>query len=172
MTLAKRVRFLLTALVVTLLHNVIHEGIHCAAAIALGEGVDEFRLLTNGWLTSQVVFSTPVVERSGAHWLAISWLPTLVTSAIGFLIYLSRKRLIGSNTWLNTFWWYAGFFFLFIDPFYFAVLSLFLGGDIQAAAAVNWSEWPVRVVALGVLAAGMSFMWHWRQEAKRSPDMY
>jgi hypothetical protein len=32
----------------------------------------EFRLLTNGWGTSQVIFATPIEARSGLHWLVIA----------------------------------------------------------------------------------------------------
>jgi hypothetical protein len=40
----------------------------------------EFRFLTNGMLTSQVVYATPVDERVGAHWLAIAWMPAVLVT--------------------------------------------------------------------------------------------
>ena len=170
--ICKRLYFLVLAAVVALLHNAIHESVHYLVAQLLGEGVEEFRFLTNGWLTSQVIYATPVAARSGAHWLVIAWAPATVTTLIGCVIYLNRKRWLTRWPPLNAALWYAGLFFLCLDPFYFAVLSIFFGGDVNAVAAVGWSPWPVRLVAVGVLAFNARLMMNWRQEAQADPERY
>ncbi|MCR4408353.1 MAG: hypothetical protein NUW24_15780 [Anaerolineae bacterium] len=72
------------------------------------------------------------------------------------------------NGWI----WYAALFFLCLDPFYFAVLSLLFGGDVDAVAAVGWSPWPVRLGALAVLALNAWLMVRWWQEARIHPERY
>ena len=59
-------------MLVALLQNTFHESLHYAAARMFGENVLEFRLLTNGWLTSQVIYATPMEMRTGFHWLVIA----------------------------------------------------------------------------------------------------
>ncbi|MGD1993677.1 MAG: hypothetical protein PVI59_10825 [Anaerolineae bacterium] len=76
----KRLYFLGPAVLAALLQHTIHESIHYVAALLLGEPVLEFRFLTNGMLTSQVVYATPVDERVGAHWLAIAWMPAVLVT--------------------------------------------------------------------------------------------
>ena len=172
MNLKQRVYFLPLFVVSVLLHNIIHEGTHYLAARLLGEGVREFRFLTNGWGTSQVIFATPTAERAGAHWLVISWGPAVLTTLIGYLIYLNRERWLTKWPLLNAGLWYAGFIFLLFDPSYFALLSLVVGGDVNASAAVGWSPWPVRVVALVVFAFNAWLMVRWQKEAKAHPERY
>lgn len=168
----KRLYFLVLATVALLLHNAVHESIHYLAALLLGEGVKEFRFLTNAWLTSQVIYAAPVAERSGAHWLVIAWAPAVITTLIGYVIYLNRERWLTRWPPLNTGLWYAGLFFLCLDPFYFAVLSIFFGGDVNAVAAVGWSPWPVRLVALMLLVFNARLMLNWRREAQAAPKRY
>lgn len=150
-----------------LLHNAIHESVHYLAARLWGEGVLEFRLLTNGWGTSQVIYATPVAERVGPHWLAIAWSPAIVTVLIGCAISCNWRRWWSHRRWANWLLWYAGVIFLCLDPFYLGVLSLFIGGsDVDAVNAVGWSPWPVRLVALVVLAGGVWLLARWWREAK------
>jgi len=150
---------------VLLFHNLLHEGVHYAAARAFGEPVAEVRLFTNGWGTSQVIYATPVAERVGAHWLVIAWLPAVVTVSIGYLVYLNRGRLTrAGHPLIRVAVWYAGIVFLLLDPFYYAVVSVFAGGDVDAVAAVGWSPWPVRLVALGVLAVNSRLVLRWARE--------
>jgi hypothetical protein len=146
-----RLSFFVCWVIALLIHNLVHESAHYLAAIALGQPVLEFRFLTNGFGTSQVVYATPVAERAGYHWLAIAWLPSAVTVLLGYLIYSLRYRLLSPNKSLNLFIWYAGLAFLCLDPLYFGVLSVFVGGDIQAVQAVGWSPWPIRLLAVCVL---------------------
>jgi hypothetical protein len=155
-----------------LLNNVIHESVPYLAALSLGEGVQEFRLLTNGWGTSQVIFSTPVAERSGWHWLVIAWAPAVVTTMIGYACYLSRKRLLSNLKLLNAQLWFVGVYFLLVDPFYFALLSILFGGDVEAVAAVGWSPWPVRLVALIILVLNARLFLNWLRESRAQPKRY
>lgn len=170
--LRRRAYFLVPAAVAALVHNAFHEWVHLAAAWAMGERVLEFRLLTNGWGTSQVVFATPVDERSGAAWLVIAWAPAVLTTLVGYALYLSRDRLLGRMKLLNTHLWFLGVFFLLLDPLYLGVLSLVVGGDIGAVAAVGWSPWPVRLVAILVLLFNVRLFLTWRQESSAQPNRY
>lgn len=172
MNLKQRVYFLPPFVVALLLHNVIHEGLHYLACQLFGEGVLEFRFLTNGWGTSQVIYATPTAERTGAHWLFIAWGPAVVTTLIGYLFYLNRERWLTRWPLMNAGLWYAGFCFLLFDPLYFAVLSLVVGGDVNAAAAMGWSPWPVRVVALAVFLLNAWLMVRWQREARAHPERY
>jgi hypothetical protein len=50
---------------------------------------------------------------------------------------------------------------------YFGILSLVVGGtDVDAVAAVGWSPWPVRLVALAILAGNARLMVRWWKEAR------
>jgi hypothetical protein len=48
----------------------------------------------------------------------------------------------------------------------------FLGGDVNAVAAVGWSPWPVRLMAFVVLAFNVRLMLNWRREAQAAPGRY
>ena len=170
--LRRRAYFLLPAAVAALVHNAFHEWVHLAAAWALGERVLEFRLLTNGWGTSQVIFATPVDERSGAAWLVIAWAPAVLTTLVGYALYLARGRLLGRVKLLNVQLWFLGVFFLLLDPLYLGVLSLVVGGVIGAVAAVGWSPWPVRLVAILLLFVNVRLFLNWRRESSAQPHRF
>ena len=167
-----RMRLLLPSALAVLLHNGIHESVHFFAACLLGEDVLEFRFLTNGWGTSQVIYATPVDERIGAHWLVIAWSPAVITVLIGYVFYLNRERWLTRWQLLDASIWYMGLFFLCLDPFYFAVLSIFLGGDVNAVRAVGWTPWPVRLVALTVLVFNVWLMIGWRRIVRSHASQY
>ncbi len=165
--LRRRLYLLASWVLLVLLHNAIHESVHYLAARLAGETVLEFRFLTNGWGTSQVIYAMPAAERVGLHWLAIAWTPALVTVLIGCAIYGTWRRWWSHRQWANSLLWYAGVIFLCLDPFYFSILSLFIGGtDVDAVHAVGWSPWPVRLAALAILAGGIWLLVRWWREAK------
>lgn len=173
MSVRKRLYLLAPALVVVLLHNAVHESLHYLAATLLGEEVPEFRFLTNGWGSSQVIYATPVAERVGVRWLVIAWLPAMTTTLVGYLVFVNRRRLLTRQPFLNALAWYVGAFFLLIDPLYFALLSLAVpGGDVEAAAAVGWSVWPVRLFAVAVSLVNLWLVARWQREARASPTRY
>ena len=157
--------YLAVAVPIVLCHNLLHEATHYLAAVAYGEKVLALRFLTNGWGTSQVVYATPVEERTGAYWLVIAWAPSAVTTMAGYLVYWYRQRSCQRQTtrrWLL----YAGFFFLLLDPLYLSVLSLLVGGDVRAVDAVGWPAWPVQAIASLVLIVNWRLFRRWqRQEA-------
>jgi hypothetical protein len=171
--LRQRLYFLLPAIVAALCQHTLHESVHFVAARLLVEPVIEFRLLTNGWLTSQVLYATPVAERVGAHWLVIAWAPAVITSLIGYLLYGTRNRWLTDITWLNAGLWFATVYFLLVDPLYFALLSLFFGGgDAGAAAAVGWPRWPIHLLAGLVFLWNLWLVYHLRQDAKTQASRY
>jgi hypothetical protein len=169
----KRLYFLVPAVVAALLQHTLHETIHYLAARLLNVGVLEFRFLTNGLLTSQVVYATPVAERSGAQWLVIGWAPAVVTTLVGYLLYLTRRRWLTGVPLLNAGLWFATAYFLIVDPLYFALLSPFFGGgDVAAAAAVGWPRWPVHVLAGMALILNLWLVRNLRREGKAQPERY
>ena len=171
--LRKRLYFLVPAVLAALLQHTIHESTHYVAARLLGVQVLEFRFLTNGMLTSQVIYATPVAERAGAGWLVIGWAPAVVTTLIGYGLYLARHRWLTGAPLFNAGMWFATAYFLIIDPLYFAVLAPFFGGgDVAAAAAVGWPRWPVHVLAGFVLLFNLRLVHRMRQEARAHPERY
>ena len=160
-------------MLVALLQNTFHESLHYAAARMFGENVLEFRLLTNGWLTSQVIYATPMEMRTGFHWLVIAWLPAIVTTLIGFIVYFNRARWITSFAPLNLGIWYVGVLFMTIDPVYFGILSWFMErSDVNAAEIFGWSAVPFRIVGLLVSAVAIRFVLGWRKEARLDLGRY
>ncbi len=173
MTFVKKRLYLLVAFLgAYLVYSAVHEGGHYLACRLLGEEVVEFRFLTNGWLSSQVIYATPVSERVGVRWLVIAWLPAVMTTLIGYLVYGSRHRWLTRWPWVNVLLWYIGACFLLFDPFYYAVLSLWFGGDIHAATAVGWPVWPIRTIAVIVLALNGWLVLRWQREARARPEVY
>lgn len=171
--LRKRLYFLFPALVAALAQHTLHELMHYALARLHGVEVLEFRFLTNGLLTSQVVYATPVAERVGAHWLVIAWTPALLTTLLGYILFLSRRRWLTHIRWLNAILWFATAFFLIVDPLYFAILApLFGGGDVAAAAAVGWPRWPVQLMAGVVLIFNLWLLYQLRKESSSMPERY
>lgn len=158
---------------VAVLQNVIHESLHYVTARLFGETVLEFRLLTNGWLTSQVIYATPMEQRTGAYWLVIAWLPAIVTTLIGFLVYANRSRWITSWGPFNLVIWYVGVLFMTIDPLYFGVLSWFMErSDVNAAEILGLSAVPFQFTALLVSMFAIKFVLNWRQEARTDLQRY
>jgi len=156
---------LLSDLSLAIAHNAIHEGVHLAAAIALGQPVAGFLFLTNGWGSSRVIYATPAPDRVGGEWLIIAWLPAVATVGIGFLLHAARHSLLSSHPVLNTLAFYGVAFFLLIDPLYFGVLSwLIRGDDTEAAAAVGWSPWAVQLPSIGLLAINSLLVYTWRRQ--------
>ncbi|MFO7743745.1 MAG: hypothetical protein R6X31_15710, partial [Anaerolineae bacterium] len=169
----KRLYFLGPGLVAALAQHTIHESTHYVAARLLHEQVAEFRFLTNGWLTSRVIYATPVGERAGAHWLLIAWAPAVVTTLIGYALYRTRARWLTDVPLLNALLWFATAYFLLVDALYFALLSPFFGGgDVAAVAAVGWPRWPVHVVSGLVLLFNVRLVYQLRQESKAQPERY
>jgi hypothetical protein len=163
-----RLRYLILAAPFVLSHALIHEGAHYFTALAYGERVLEVRFLTNGLGSSQVVYASPVTAPAGFHWLVIAWAPGVVTTAIGYVLYLKRARL-RSNRMTAVCALYAGSLFLLLDPFYLSVLSLLVGGDIGAVQAVGWPAWPVRAFALLVFMINWRLTLGWIRELRGPP---
>jgi hypothetical protein len=172
-TIFNRLYVYVPLMLVAVLQNSIHESIHYVTARMFGENVLEFRLLTNGWLTSQVVYATPMEQRSEFHWLAIAWSPAIVTTLIGFIVYVNRARLITPFAPLNLGIWYVGVLFMTIDPVYFGILSWFMErSDVNAAEIFGWSAVPFQIIALLVSVAAIRLVLNWRQEARSDLHRY
>ena len=172
-TILSRLYVYIPLVLVALLQNTLHESLHYLVARLFGEGVLEFRLLTNGWLTSQVIYATPMEQRTGAHWLAIAWLPAVVTTAIGFIVYANRSRWITRWAPLNLTIWYIGVLFMTIDPLYFGILSWFMTrSDVNAAEIIGWTAIPFQLLGLIVTGLAVRAVLRWRQEARENLSLY
>ena len=173
MNLYRTLYIYLTLALVAIFHNLVHESMHYILARLSGVGILEFRFLTNGFLTSQVVYATPVDARTGAQWLLIGLGPTAITVLIGYTVYLLRHRLI--TTWppLNLAIWYLGALFMTIDPVYIGFLSWFMqGSDANATETVGLPSWPVRIVAMALAVLGVWLVVQWRKEARTQVERY
>lgn len=171
---SRRLLFTVLAILPVLIQHIIHETTHYVTGRLFNEPIEAFHFMTGPLLTSQVVFGTPVAERAGLHWLVIAWSPAVLTVLIGYLIFASRRRLLGGNPYWNLSVWFAGLVFLLLDPFYFAVISIVVGGggDVGAAQIVPMSPWIVRGVALLVLVFNLTLVRRWWQEAQQEVARY
>jgi len=171
--LRKRLFFLLPAILAALFHNALHESMHYIAARLLNEEVLEFRFLTNGLLTSQVIYATPTAQREGAHWLIIAWSPAVLTTTIGYVLFLTRRRWLTQIPLMNAGLWFATAYFLIGDPLYFGLLAPFFGGgDVKAVEVVGWPLWPVQLLAGIVLLFNLWLVYRLRRESKAQPERY
>jgi hypothetical protein len=172
-TILNRLYVYIPLALVAVLQNTVHESIHYVIARMFGENILEFRLLTNGWLTSQVIYASPMEQRTEAYWLVIAWLPAVLTTFIGFLVYANRNRWITSWAPLNLVIWYVGVLFMTIDPLYFGVLSWFMQrSDVNAAEILGWSTVPFKIIGLLVGAIAIRSVLNWRQEAQTDLRRY
>ncbi|HKJ26418.1 MAG TPA: hypothetical protein VJ965_02170 [Anaerolineales bacterium] len=169
----KRIYLYIPLIAAALLQNVVHESTHFVAARMFDENVLAFKLFTNGWGTSQVVYAAPAAQRVEGYWLLIAWLPALLTVIIGFLMYAFRDKLLTKSPALNIFIWYVGVMFMVIDSLYFGVLSWFFErSDVNAAEIMGWPVWPVQVLGLLVLILGVVCTIRWRKESQTHLEDY
>lgn len=173
MNLRRRLYLYLPLAVVAVFQNLVHEGMHAVLAVLTGEGIQAFRFLTNGWLTSQVIYATPSANRTGAHWLLIALGPSVITVLIGLVVYALRNRLLTRWPPLNLTIWYVGALFLTIDPLYLGGLSWFMqGSDVNAVAVTGWPAWAVRLLALAICAGAIWVVLRWRGEARQHVERF
>lgn len=162
-----------TLAIVAIFQNLVHEGAHFLLARLMGVEVLEFRFMTNGFLTSQVIYADPVATRTGAHWLLIGLGPSVITVLIGYTVYLLRKRLLTAFPPANLAVWYLGALFMTIDPLYIGLASwLMQGSDVNAMSAVGLPAWPMRIVAMALAALGTWLVLRWRTEARENVERY
>ena len=110
---------------------VVHEGAHAVVGHAFGE-LEGFRLHYYG---AEVIFKTPVEERSGIHWGFISGSANALTLALGYLLLALRKTLAATrNFFWRSYFYYLTFLFLFIDAFNLSIGPFLYGGDIGGIA--------------------------------------
>lgn len=172
-TILNRLYVYIPLALLAVFQNTIHESLHYAAARMFGENVLEFRLLTNGWLTSQVIYATPMEERTGVYWLVIAWLPAIVTTLIGFVVYFNRTRWLTRWAPVNLIIWYVGALFMTIDPIYFGVVSWFMNrSDVNAAEIVGWSPIPFQIAGLVLSVIAVLLVINWRKETRSKLERY
>lgn len=139
---------LLSITVAVVLFAGIHEGLHALVAAAFGE-YDAFRVRPFGF---EVVFRTPVAERLGLQWAAISGVPNAATVVLGFLVLAWRQPLASSRHGLvrSTAYWLC-LLLLIGDPLNLSLGPFLYGGDaLGIAVGLQISVWVVQAVALAV----------------------
>ncbi len=172
-TILNRLYVYIPLALVAVFQNTIHESLHYVAARIFGENVLEFRLLTNGWLTSQVIYATPMEERTGVYWLVIAWLPAIVTTVIGFMVYFNRARWLTRWAPVNLVIWYVGALFMTIDPLYFGGISWFMNrSDVNAAEIIGWSPIPFQIAGLVLSVIAVRLVLNWRTETRSNLERY
>mgnify|MGYP001321727963 CR=1 FL=1 len=128
---------------------VLHEGAHLAVGYAYGE-FESLRILPYG---VEVIFKTPVEQRSGIQWGFISGSANALTLSLGYLFFLIRGKMASLN---NNFWrnyvYYLTFLLLLIDPFNLSIGPFIYGGDIGGiTAGFGLNQYLVQVIFLIIL---------------------
>ncbi len=117
----------LPLIVALLVFIIIHEGLHALTAAIFNE-YRAFRVHLYGL---EVIFKTPVAERTGMEWGFISGVSNAVTLLIGYILFACRKGLSEvTNIFLRHLGYWAIFIFMLFDAFNLSIIPFFFGGDI------------------------------------------
>lgn len=117
----------LPLMVALLFFIIIHEGLHALTAAIFHE-YSTFQVHLYGF---EVLFKTPVAERTGMEWGFISGVSNAVTLLIGYTLFACRKSLSKvKNIFLRHLGYWAIFIFMLFDAFNLSIIPFFLGGDI------------------------------------------
>jgi hypothetical protein len=124
---------------------VIHEGLHALVATTFAE-YDAFRVRPFGF---EVVFRTPVAERQGLKWAAISGVPNAATIVLGSLLLALRQPLASSrNRLVRTTAYWLCLLLLIGDPLNLSLGPFIYGGDaLGIAVGLQIGVWVVQALA-------------------------
>lgn len=123
-------RFVIFVLIV-LFYMVIHEGAHIAAAAFF----DEFEAITWNVIGPEVIFKTPVEQRSGFQWALISGVSNLITIILGYLMLFNRQRFSqASSLFSKGAAYFLTVLLLIADPLNLSIGPFFYGGDVYGIA--------------------------------------
>jgi len=136
----------LAFILAVILFFTLHEGLHALTASFFNE-YQAFQIRPLGM---EVIFKTPVAERSGSHWALISGASNLATVALGYIL-LSKAKTLGQPpfSFFQTTAYYLTFLGLFLDPLNLSLGPLLYGGDaIGIAFGLGISTWIIQVIFL------------------------
>lgn len=126
-----------------LTHIIIHEGIHLIQAHIYGvyQGI---RILPLG---VEVLITQPLTI-GGVKLALFSGLSSIGTITIGYILLILSPKIIKLNIQtVKNYLYYVTLIFLLLDPLYIALLSFFVGGDINGIAfGLNISHISIRIV--------------------------
>ncbi len=141
-------RRILSIALAVILFAAIHEGLHALVAAPLGE-YQAFRIRPIGF---EVLFRTPVAERQGLKWAAISGVANAGTIALGLLLVALRRTLAGIANRLvrGTAYWLC-LLLLLGDPLNLSVGPFIYGGDaLGIAAGLQVPVWTIQALGLAL----------------------
>jgi hypothetical protein len=121
---------------------IIHEGLHAVIAYVNREYGD-FQVKPFGL---EVIFTTPVEERSGLRWGFISGVSNIATILLGYLLFAFINQFQKhSNDYIRSFFYWLIIFFLLVDPLNISIGLLLYGGDANGiAVGFGVNRWLVQ----------------------------
>lgn len=123
----KRLAFLLAVAI----FFTIHEGLHALIAEIYGE-YEEFIVKPIGL---EVIFRTPVIERTGIKWAFISGISNLATLFMGYLLLILSPNIARlQSVFLKASLYYLAVLSLLLDAFNLSVGPFIYGGDANGIA--------------------------------------
>jgi hypothetical protein len=127
----------------------VHEGTH----VLIASVYDEYQTIRLRPLGLEVVYKSPVPERTGIQWAAISGSANAATLLCGYLLLAFRARLARwSNRFLSALAFWVTVFFLVADALNLSLGPLIYGGDADGIAiGLGINRSAVQVVFLLVL---------------------
>jgi len=132
----------LTLIPTLIIFAIIHEGLHALIAYIYGEYAG-FHVKPFGF---EVIFITPVEERSGLMWGFISGTSNIATILMGYLMatFLNRFQKL-PNYYVRSFSYYLMIFLLLLDPLNISIGPLIYGGDAEGiAVGFGINRWLVQ----------------------------
>jgi len=125
----------------------IHEGLHAVIAEITGE----YKGFLLHWYGPEVIFTTPVIERSNdLKWFYISGISNIVTITIGYILFLNKGFILSmKNDFIKVTLYYITVLFLLLDAFNLSIGYLLYGGDANGiAVGLNVSVWVIVIISV------------------------
>ncbi len=118
-------------LLAVILYQILHEGSHLLTSLFF----DEFEGLRFATIGPEVVYKTPVPERSGFHWTLISGMSSIITIILGYILLINSEKTASlRNVNLKALLFYTTLVLLITDPLNLSVGPFLYGGDAPGVA--------------------------------------
>jgi len=127
------------------LYMTVHEFFHAFMSALF----HEFAEIRFHWYGPEVIFLTPVEERSpGIQWFFISGISNVVTMAIGYLLYSFRRKIIAlESLLLKNILFYVAVVFLLFDAVNLSLGPFLYGSDACGiATGLNVKPWIIQAL--------------------------
>ena len=114
-----------------LVYFFLHEGLHFSISLCY----DEFHKLIFHLYGPEIVYITIVENRKGFQWFLISGMSNMFTIALGYALYLIKRRILEINiVYLKSFLYYLTIIMLLVDPLNLSIGPFIYGGDAKGIA--------------------------------------